>query len=617
MKKKIKALLPIMLILLIFASASSYNLISSISNYVRLVNYVGIVRGASQRLIKLETNGRQENGMLLYVDEIVQELQSGEGKYGLVRVDYGQYNDNLDRLNRQWELVKEQIYEVREGADKGEILDSSENLFEIANDTVFSIENYSRDQAARLMAFIASNALVCIGLFIFLVVHYAREYFSMKRHTEELTDKAGRDELTGAYNLRKFMDEVQAVLNTNPQKIAIQYIDFENFKYVNDVFGYEYGDSILKKYALIMAETLREGEFAARSMADRFLVLRHYTTREQLFQMQKQVDRRFLEETELLPRQHSITIACGFCCLEDAGDGMDAKALVNRANYAQKTVKNNPVSHYAFYNESIRERMILERQMQERMEEGLAKKEFIVYMQPKVLPGDGAIRGAEALVRWRLPDGTILPPGQFIPVFEKNREIGRLDQYVFEEVCCWLRNRLDQGRPIVPVSVNVSKVRFYTPDFVESYIAIKNRYGIPDQMLEIEFTESVVFENQVYMREIVKALHDNGFTCSLDDFGTGYSSLGVLKNMPFDTLKLDGSFFRDSKDVDRERMIISGVIAMIQNLKIKAVAEGVEMEEQVEFLHNIGCDLIQGYFYYKPMPLDALEFLLDEEKPQP
>lgn len=614
MKKKRKALLPIMLILLLFASASSYNLISSISNYVTLVNYVGIVRGASQRLIKLETNGRQDDELFAYVDEIVRELQSGEGKYGLVRVDDRRYNDDLDLLSRQWELVKAQIYEVRGGADREKILDSSEKLFEIANDTVFAIESYSRNQAARLMAFIGCNALVCLGLFLILAVHYAREYLGMKRHTEELTDQAGRDELTGAYNLRKFMEEVQAILDKKPGKIAVQYIDFENFKYVNDVFGYQYGDSILKKYALIISETLREGDFLARSTADRFLVLRHYSSREELFQVQKQVDSRFMDEAELLPRQHSIVIACGFCCLEDVGDRIDAQALVNRANYAQKTVKNNSVRHYAFYNESIRERMILERQMQERMEEGLANREFIVYMQPKVLPKDGTIRGAEALVRWRLPDGTVLPPGRFIPVFEKNREIGRLDQYVFEEVCRWQKSRLDQGLPTVPVSVNVSKVRFYTPGFVEAYIAVKNRYGIPDNMLEIEFTESVVFENQVYMREIVKALHENGFTCSLDDFGTGYSSLGVLKNMSFDVLKLDGSFFRDSKDVNRERKIISGVIAMIQSLEIQAVAEGVEQEEQVEFLQKLGCDLIQGYYYYQPMPLEDFEHLLDEKK---
>lgn len=610
MKKRIKALLPLILILLTFISASSYNLISSISNYVTLVNYVGIVRGASQRLVKMETNGMQEDGLLAYVDEIMQELLNGEGKYGLVQVDCEEYNDNLDRLSRQWELVKSQIYEVRDDSGNGDILDASETLFIIANDTVFIIQNFSRQQAARLMVFIACNALACLGLFVVLIVHYIKQYFSMKRQAEELADKAGRDELTGTYNQGKFMEEAQAVLDKKPEKIAILYMDFENFKYVNDVFGYGYGDSILKKYADIMTETLREGEFLARSVADRFLVFRHYSDREELLDIQKQVDQRFMEEAELLPRQHSITIACGFCCLEDAMEQMDAKALVNRANYAQKTVKYNSVSHYAFYNESIREKMIMERQMQERMEEALEKREFVVYMQPKVLPQDGSVQGAEALVRWQMPDGSILPPSQFVPVFEKNKEIGRLDQYVFEEVCRWFRSRLRQGLPILPVSVNVSKVRFYTPDFTKTYIAIKDRYEIPDQVLEIEFTETVAFENQVYMREIVKELHDNGFTCSLDDFGTGYSSLGVLKNMSFDVLKLDGSFFRDSKDITRERKIISGVISMIQDLEIRTVAEGVEQEEQVEFLRNIGCDLIQGYYYYRPMPLDAFERLL-------
>lgn len=610
MKKGIKALLPMILILLVFISATSYNLISSISNYVTLVNYVGIVRGASQRLIKLETNGRPDDELLLYVDTIVQELQNGSGSYGLVRVDFAPYNDNLEELNRQWELVKLQIPDVRQGNGIETILDSSEKLFVIANDTVFSIESYSRQQATRLMVFIACNLLVCLTLFVIVVAYYVKQYVIMKRHTEALAEKAGRDELTGAYNSGKFLSLTQKVLDDNPRNFAIQYIDFENFKYVNDVFGYDYGDSILKRYTQLVTETLREGEFMARNVADRFLVFRYYTDREELLELQQQVDRHFLEEAELLPRKHSITIACGFCCLEDLIERLDAMAMVNRANYAQKTIKNHPTSHYAFYNESIREKMIMERRLQERMGEALKNREFIVYMQPKVCPADGMIKGAEALVRWQMPDGTILPPGQFVPVFEKNKVIGKLDQYVFEEVCCWISGRLAQGLPMVPISVNVSKVRFYTPDFVESYVGIKNRYHIPDRLLEIEFTETMAFENQNYMREIVKELHKNGFTCSLDDFGTGYSSLGVLKNMTIDVLKLDGSFFRESKDIERERKIISGVISMIRNLEIQVVAEGVELLDQVEFLQSIGCDLIQGYYYYRPMPTKEFEYLL-------
>lgn len=610
MKKGIKALLPVILILLVFISASSYNLISSISSYVTLVNYVGIVRGASQKLVKQEISGRPDDELLLYVDEIVKELQGGEGRYGLVRVDFDQYNDNLKRLDRQWELVKLQIFNVRQGNGIEGILDSSEELFVVANDTVFSIEAYSRRQATRLMVFIACNMVVCLALFVIVVVYYVKQYFIMKRHTEELAEKAGRDELTGAYNSGKFLALTQEVLDGNPQNFAIQYIDFENFKYVNDVFGYDYGDSILKRYTQLMTETLQDGEFMARNMADRFLVFRYYTDKEQLLRQQQQVDSRFLEEAKLLPRQHSITIACGFCCLEDLIERLDAMALVNRANYAQKTIKNHPTNHYAFYNESIREKMILERRLQERMGDALKNREFVVYMQPKVSPKDGMIMGAEALVRWQMPDGSILPPGQFVPVFEKNRVIGKLDQYVFEEVCRWMSERLQQGLTVVPVSINVSKVRFYTPDFAQTYVEIKNRYGIPDKMLEIEFTETMAFENQNYMREIVKNLHQNGFTCSLDDFGTGYSSLGVLKNMTIDVLKLDGSFFWESKDVERERKIISGVINMIQSLEIQAVAEGVEHLDQVEFLQSIGCDLIQGYYYYRPMPMEEFEYLL-------
>lgn len=610
MKKGIKALLPVILILLVFISASSYNLISSISSYVTLVNYVGIVRGASQKLVKQEISGRPDDELLLYVDEIVKELQGGEGRYGLVRVDFDQYNDNLKRLDRQWELVKLQIFNVRQGNGIEGILDSSEALFVIANDTVFTIEAYSRQQATRLMVFIVCNLVVCLALFVVVVAYYVKQYFIMKRHTEELAEKAGRDELTGAYNSGKFLALTQEVLDGNPQNFAIQYIDFENFKYVNDVFGYDYGDSILKRYTQLMTETLQDGEFMARNMADRFLVFRYYTDKEQLLRQQQQVDSRFLEEAKLLPRQHSITIACGFCCLEDLIERLDAMALVNRANYAQKTIKNHPTNHYAFYNESIREKMILERRLQERMGDALKNREFVVYMQPKVSPKDGMIMGAEALVRWQMPDGSILPPGQFVPVFEKNRVIGKLDQYVFEEVCRWMSERLQQGLTVVPVSINVSKVRFYTPDFAQTYVEIKNRYGIPDKMLEIEFTETMAFENQNYMREIVKNLHQNGFTCSLDDFGTGYSSLGVLKNMTIDVLKLDGSFFWESKDVERERKIISGVINMIQSLEIQAVAEGVEHLDQVEFLQSIGCDLIQGYYYYRPMPMEEFEYLL-------
>ena len=197
--------------------------------------------------------------------------------------------------------------------------------------------------------------------------------------------------------------------------------------------------------------------------------------------------------------------------------------MVNRANFAQKEVKNKPGKHYAFYGDEIRQKLIAEMKVKDRMQEGLDNEEFVVYMQPKVGVEDGAVRGAEALVRWAVPGNGLLSPGLFIPVLEKNHFIGKVDRFVFEKVCIWLHERMEKGLAVVPVSVNVSKIQFYNPDFIPVYASIKKQYGIPDGLLEIELTESAAFEHEEYLLQVVRELHDYGFLCSLDDFGTGYS----------------------------------------------------------------------------------------------
>ena len=166
--------------------------------------------------------------------------------------------------------------------------------------------------------------------------------------------------------------------------------------------------------------------------------------------------------------------------------------------------------------------------------------------------------------------------------------------------------------PVEPVSINVSKLQFYNPDFVKEYREIKDKYNVPDGMLEIEFTETVAFENQKYMLKIVSELHENGFGCSLDDFGSGYSSLGMLKDLQIDVLKLDAMFFRNSSgNIEKEKLIVRSIINMVRRLNIRVVAEGIETQEQVEFLKEAGCDLVQGFIYYKPMPVKEFEKLID------
>lgn len=604
MAKKIKLVLPLILLIILGTSFLSAKTMTEIGNYSKLINYVGIVRGVSQRVVKLETNGEPDEELVEYVSEILDELVSGEGKYDLKRTRNEKFNRELGLLHNEWQTMRDEINRVRDGADTEELLDLSERFFMLANDTVFSIEEYSGNRSALLSKRLIGTVVVCLLMGVFIIGFYVKRYFELRKTAELLAEQAGRDELTGVLNGERFRKEAQTVMSQNPDlKFAVQYIDFENFKYINDVFGYENGDRILKKYAQVMQESLGPKELLGRSVADCFMMLRTYENKEELLERQKQADHRFMQLSPLV-NQHNATVVCGFCCLEDVIEQLDVQGLINRANYAKKTVKNQVNEHYAFYNESIRQKMFTEIKIADLMESALSNKEFLVYFQPKVRPEDGEIQSAEALVRWKNPNGSFYLPGVFIPVFEKNHSIGLLDQYVYEEVCRFLRRRYDAGQKVVPISVNVSKIRFYTPGFVETYTEIKERYQIPDGILEIEFTETVACEKPEYMMQIVKDLHKNGFLCSLDDFGTGYSSLGMLKDLSIDVLKMDALFFRNSVDLEKDQIIIKGILEMIRRLDIRTVAEGIESEEQVEFLRECGCDLIQGFYFYRPMPME-------------
>lgn len=191
--------------------------------------------------------------------------------------------------------------------------------------------------------------------------------------------------------------------------------------------------------------------------------------------------------------------------------------------------------------------------------------------------------------------------------------IHRLDQYVFEEVCCWLRHMLDEGKNALPVSVNVSRLQFYDPDFVKRYVEIRDKYQIPPQLLEIEFTESIVFDNTGFLLAIVKSLKENGFSCSIDDFGKGYSSLSLLKELPVDILKIDSYFFLESNDRTRDLALVRSIIELVHKFNIRTVAEGIEDPQQVEYLKKFECDYVQGYVFYRPMPQAKFEALLDEQ----
>lgn len=606
---------------LILLGGVTINSIYRVQRHGRLINYTGIVRGASQKLVKMELNDIRGDDLIVYIDDIVDSLCTGSGVYDLPLPDDAAYLDELHQTKAAWEQLKQKIYAARTSMSdqnvKNQLLQDSEDFFQMTNDMVFAAESFTEQHAKHLMLLDVMMFLSVLALWIFIFITNIRKILRLETSNRQLKDTAGRDTLTRAYTLEYFITRAKQLMKSNANlKYALFYVDFSDFKYINDVFGYANGDDLLKHYAALLIKDKQHDELVGRINADNFIILRHYNNRTELTKRQAAVDAAIRDYMRSHLDRQALSICCGICCLEDVDEKLSLNELLNRANFARKMVKNgHELNNYCFYDESIRQHLLEEKSIESGMEEVLNSRQFEVYYQPKVFMRTEEIAGSEALVRWRTKKGTMLMPDQFIPVFEKNRTIPQLDQYVFESVCMWIRTLLDEGKPALPVSINVSRLQFCNADFVEIYAGIKNRYAIPDNLLEIEFTESVLFDNWERLTLIVDQLHASGFTCSIDDFGKGYSSLGMFKNLNVDVLKIDALFFQNLVAEEKDRLLAESIIQLVRQFGVKTVAEGIETREQIEILKHMRCDYIQGYVYYKPMPQKEYEKLLMQSFP--
>lgn len=603
-------LISLFLLLFLFSGVTIHTLLQSQTNG-RLINYVGIVRGATQRLVKLELAGQPNDELIKYLDDIVLELEGGEGKYGLPHPDDPSYQNNLAKLKMMWGQIKTEIVSYRDGTGgSSALLALSEDYFEQANNTVFSADTYS----ARQMHFLLSVCLVMVGImsltWIFIFWANSKNLLKLEVQNKKLSDLTRRDALTGVYLLSYFKEEAQQLLDAGHKKFAVVYTDFSDFRYINDVFGYDYGDTLLSQYGTILRNSLHENEVCGRVSADNFVLLLCYQDKKEIAARQMAADQEILKFMNSSHHGQLLPTCCGICCVEDVIEILKIDGLLDRANFARKTVKTGAHLNYIYYDESIRSHLWEEKDIENKMLTALENREFTVYYQPKVDLHSGNIGCAEALVRWKSQGGTVIPPDRFIPVFERKFMIDRLDQYVFEEVCQWLRHLLDTGIKALPVSVNVSRLQFYDQNFIDRYVGIRDQYGIPPELLEIEFTESIAFDNSSLLLRTVHQLKDAGFTCSIDDFGKGYSSLSLLKDLPIDVLKIDSYFFSEGSDTSRDLVLVESIVELVRKFNIRTVAEGIESQEQVEYLKRIGCDYVQGYVFYRPMPQNDYEKLL-------
>ncbi|HDN2408795.1 TPA: bifunctional diguanylate cyclase/phosphodiesterase, partial [Clostridioides difficile] len=430
--------------------------------------------------------------------------------------------------------------------------------------------------------------------------------YNKKKKEDYLRKIAYTDPLTGADSIDKFkINSNKLFAKNNPEEYALFYIDVDKFKYINDMFGYDMGNDTLIHISNTIASELKEDEIFARVSADHFVLLIKYKTDDDIKTRLNNIYNKVQILSNPKINYYKLILDCGIYKISKSDN--DINTIMDRANTARKTIKGGHKNSFAFYDKEMHKKILKEKEIENSMVDALNNGEFIVYFQPKYSLSDYQIIGAEALVRWDNPQKGLIPPIEFIPVFERNGFIVNIDFYVFEEVCKKIREWMDEGQKVVPISVNLSRMHFVNSNFIEKFKLIVDKYKIPTRLIELELTETAVLDNIEGLLDTMNNLKEKGFVISMDDFGTGYSSLNLLKELPVDILKLDRAFFTEKDESNNEKIVISNVIKMAKELKMKVISEGVETISQVEFLKQIGCDMVQGYLFSKPMPVKEFE----------
>lgn len=386
------------------------------------------------------------------------------------------------------------------------------------------------------------------------------------------------------------------------------FFNIHNFKYVNKVFDYSQGDVILRNYAHMVKSYLDSDEEIARLGGDNFVVICRNENASDFISKIKDVH--MSHEFRSVKRELQLGVTAGIACLE----GVDKpREVMARTSIAYQAARKTGAGSIVVYTKEIQKQLMDDQEILVAFPQALAAGEFVVYYQPKVRIADKSIYGAEALVRW-VRDGQVVTPARFIPQFEREGSVCRLDYYMLEQVCGFLKSRLDKGQKIVPVSVNFSRRHLEESDLVERITGTIDRFGIDRSYIEIELTESEDYQNYEIMSSVIERLKERGISTSIDDFGTGFSSLNMIKKVDLDTIKIDKSLipFDDvNNNKHQDIVMFSSIINLIGRLGKKSVAEGVETTQQLDYLEKLGCDIVQGYVFDKPLPKDEFEQRLE------
>lgn len=417
-----------------------------------------------------------------------------------------------------------------------------------------------------------------------------------------------RDSVTGLYSFDKFLERMKEIVLAKQDNAEIIYVysDICHFKYINETYGYEVGDLVLRKFAEFLINGKDKNLLCvARVHSDNIVFamknIRAYSGERlaSIIECQNEQIARILRD---YVHDNMIAIRSGLFLAPDSG--LSVEEAVSNAAYACKEGKKHNKCCCMVFTENLMIEYKRQLRFLSDLQNAISNKELMIYLQPKVMADGKTVAGAEALVRWMKAGNEMIYPDDFIPVFEKSGAIVEVDYFVYREVFSYLRDRLDRGLPVVPISMNVSRAHIDSqrmPEFVEQLL---EEYRIPPSLIEFELTESIYIENFEKAARLIYLLRSKGIKVSMDDFGSGYSSLNMLSEMPIDIIKIDRIFLRKINMRDNDRIILECIINMARKLKLFVVCEGVETKEQYQFLRDIGCDVMQGYYFGKPMPIE-------------
>lgn len=438
--------------------------------------------------------------------------------------------------------------------------------------------------------------------------NYIGCYIVMYDKTEDVTKlkkerfRATHDELTGIYNRRRFFEKVEREIRKSPDAMRyIAVLDVKDFKLINDLYGEKYGDEILIWISSVLKERFKFGIICGRLTADRFAVCadKNYLTEDEIMKIVGEI------EGKMTSTVYKMHVHIGIYPITDSS--VKVSVMCDRALLAIQKIKDSYQQTIAYYDDELNNKLHMQSIMITEFDKAIEEEQFEMFLQPQISSDGLALLGAEALVRWNHPERGMIPPGMFIESFEKSGHIYQLDMCIWRLACRQLSEWKKIGRGDLHISVNISPKDFYYVDIYKTFTELVEQYDISPEKLKLEITETAVMTNLGKNLYILDKLRDYGFQIEIDDFGSGYSSLNTLKDFKVDVLKLDMGFLRESDHNEKSRIIMKSVIDMAKNLGLTIVAEGVETEEQVGYLTNKGCDIFQGYYFSKPIPVSEFE----------